>query len=47
MFLVFVFPKGQYKSKYGSKSDSIRQNEDIMKKAEKTNAKYIFTRHLT
>ena len=30
MYLVFVFPKGKYESKYGSKSDS-------MKKAEKQN----------
>ena len=30
MYLGFVFPKGQYESKYGSKSDS-------MKKAEKQN----------
>ena len=27
MYLVFVFPKGQYESKYGSESDCIKNVE--------------------
>ena len=27
MYLVFVFPKGQYESKYGSESDSMKEVE--------------------